>query len=377
MFIPMPESFQKEMDNPKANYSLCFNKWVKFGGDFSDPKKINDDESYKRNKKNGQTEELIRLEKLYKKKNELLSNECKKKEGRVSSMLQSLEQLHYKVALLKCKVNDVLISGMGNEHVLENSINLDWCTGLPYIPASSIKGVTSYAARFDEEQNKAIQGNPDGIFGSQTGMGEAIFFDGFPLHVPTLKIDIMNNHYPNYYSTPEKEFPSDDQKPIPITFLVVNEGAEFYFPVAARDGAKLKKAIEFLKSALSEWGVGAKTSVGYGIFKEFEEISLEKIASPSGLMKNFEEFRFSPSPENFKKFIEEIRPDEVDELKNLSFENMKESINIGFVAPLIECEAPEEIKKVLAIKLLQVIEKSKKWKGDKLEKYNKLKSMAE
>lgn len=101
----------------------------------------------------------------------------------------------------------------------------------------------------------------------------------------------------------------------------------------------------------------------------------QKPVPQSELINNFDELRLGPSPENFKKFIEKIVPEKINELKNLSFE--KVSINIGFVSPLIECEAPDEVKKVLAIQLLKIIKKGKKWKGDKLEKYNKLKNMAE
>ena len=97
----------------------------------------------------------------------------------------------------------------------------------------------------------------------------------------------------------------------------------------------------------------------------------------SELMKNFEEFRLSPSPEHFKTFIEKIKSDDIEELGSLTFEKMRGIINIGFVSPLIQCEISHEIKNLLARKLLEVIEKSKKWKDDKLDKYNKLKAMAE
>lgn len=100
-------------------------------------------------------------------------------------------------------------------------------------------------------------------------------------------------------------------------------------------------------------------------------------APETEFMKNFEDFRLNPSPENFKKFIEKIKPEEIDELKVVSFEEMRNSINIGFVAPLAASDIRAEIKKVLAVKLLDVIEKGKKWKGDKLEKYEKLQTIAE
>jgi len=59
---------------------------------------------------------------------------------------------------------------------------------------------------------------------------------------------------------------------------------------------------------------------------------------------NFEDFRLKPSPENFRAFIEKIMPDEVPELKELSFKTMEGSINIGFVTPLLESNISEDIK---------------------------------
>jgi CRISPR-associated protein Csm5 len=138
----------------------------------------------------------------------------------------------------------------------------------------------------------------------------------------------------------------------------------------AFENSKPKYPLGWIKVEKIKEGVSKKD-------QPIEIITTKPKAPPqSELMKNFEEFRLSPSPGNFRKFIEKIKPDEIDELKRLSFEKLRESINIGFVTPLIECEASDEIKKVLAGKFLEFIKKSKKWKGAKLEKYNNLKAMA-
>ena len=92
---------------------------------------------------------------------------------------------------------------------------------------------------------------------------------------------------------------------------------------------------------------------------------------------NFEEFRLKPSPENFRAFIEKIRPEEIPELKELSFKTMEGSINIGFVTPLLESDISEDIKKILAVKLFEIIKMGKKWNRDKVDKYHKLKNMTE
>ena len=61
--------------------------------------------------------------------------------------------------------------------------------------------------------------------------------------------------------------PGDWHQPNPIYFLTVPKGIEFQFAIAPRNDERSKlldKAKEILISALKEFGVGAKTSLGYG-----------------------------------------------------------------------------------------------------------------
>jgi len=101
----------------------------------------------------------------------------------------------------------------------------------------------------------------------------------------------------------------------------------------------------------------------------------QKPKTQSELEKNFEAFRLSPSPENFNKFIDTIKEEDTAELEKLSFKGLKNSVNIGFASPLIEADMPLDLRKILAIKMLEVLEKNKKWSDDKLAKYKKLQEM--
>jgi CRISPR-associated protein Cmr6 len=172
--------------------------------------------------------------------------------------------------------------------------------GIPYIPESAIKGVTRHWAvlRLAEEyvkkgknieeaieavskaleegkeleELKEINLNPEitfqdliKIFGTQKEEGKVIFFDAYPDESIELKIDIMNPHYPDYYGGDKP--PADWQNPVPIKFLTV-EKAKFLFYLASRDKDLLTKAENLLKDALKNYGIGAKTSLGYGVFEE-------------------------------------------------------------------------------------------------------------
>ena len=108
------------------------------------------------------------------------------------------------------------------------------------------------------------------IFGTQKEQGEVIFMDAYPVERVNLKIDIMNPHYPEYYAKGEP--PADWQTPKPIQFLTV-EKTKFEFVLLSREEKILSKASEWLQSALENFGIGAKTALGYGIFivKSYDE----------------------------------------------------------------------------------------------------------
>ena len=105
--------------------------------------------------------------------------------------------------------------------------------------------------------------------------GQVVFWDAFPLNKPTLKTDVMNPHYPDYYAKGKP--PTDFQSPVPIYFLtVMNTKYQFIVGLSREQnvfeisiaGNKLQDALDFigqtLRAALCDHGIGAKTAVGYG-----------------------------------------------------------------------------------------------------------------
>jgi CRISPR-associated protein Cmr6 len=186
-----------------------------------------------------------------------------------------------------------LVIGLGASHPQETSMTLHHIYGIPYIPGSAIKGVTRHWAvlKFADNNRKdnekfedaikriagALESGNDlnievdkitfkdliEIFGTQKQQGKVIFFDAYPVGKIKLKIDIMNPHYPKYYS--EGQPPADWQSPVPIKFLTV-EDTKFQFYLVSKNEDLLKKSLDLLKEALKHHGIGAKTALGYGIF---------------------------------------------------------------------------------------------------------------
>src|SRR5437588_6769858 len=168
-----------------------------------------------------------------------------------------------------------MVVGLGGETVLETDLTLHHLYGIPYIPGSALKGLTRayvtgevFPSKDIEHDNETVKQ----IFGSQDRAGTVIFFDAMPVDgKATFALDIMNSHYPNYYG--EKKPPTNDQNPNPVTFLTVTS-TTFMFAVAPRHPKYEKDVglvIGWLKEALQKYGVGGKTSAGYGYFKDVHD----------------------------------------------------------------------------------------------------------
>lgn len=217
------------------------------------------------------------------------------------------------VAITEGTLSSRLAIGLGIASQFENGICLHRIHGFPYMPGSTLKGVThEYALQFDygcapEDEKKRKKAEQDhifvAVFGAQSRRdandeengalsshrGSVIFFDAVPaVDSNLLEIDVMTPHYGDYYTESKGEWPADYLGPNPISFLTVPRGTRFLLSLAACDyenrGTKmparevLNKALEWLNGALDKLGVGGKTSVGYGHFDQFEDLT----PSPSG-----------------------------------------------------------------------------------------------
>lgn len=201
---------------------------------------------------------------------------------------------------LRAKVHWRLVVGLGSGSVLETSMTLHHIYGVPYIPGSALKGVVScyyleknkdqIIKKIDEknrtinEENKKYKKDSLSnleefakkeyqeyieIFGNEEKKGKVIFFDAYPTTFPQLEIDIMNPHFDDYYKG-EKP-PADYLIPKPIKFLTVAKDTEFIFAFKTESNDKtLTETVKTLiTEALKNYGIGAKTAVGYGYFKDF------------------------------------------------------------------------------------------------------------
>ena len=206
--------------------------------------------------------------------------------------------LKYEKVIFKAKLKTPLITGIGETHPHEVSMVFDHSMGIPYIPASGIKGIVRFAHTLGllaDIPPEKIQTDKDGkeyfddekdwtnipqLFGTQNKRGAVFFLDAYPEKVPNLHIDIMNPHYGDYYGDDtNKTPPADYLNPIPIKFLTVAKDTVFVFrALVDRELIELTEKVKTaFKKALTEEGVGAKTAVGYGLFENLQEEESESV----------------------------------------------------------------------------------------------------
>lgn len=202
-----------------------------------------------------------------------------------------------------------LLIGHGNPSGSEVGLTVHRTWGVPVIPGSALKGLTAHYVETvygpdrdnsDKERDdyrgvtwkeRRIADGPGEVyrclFGSPPfakvesnankadagNQGNVVFHDA--LYVPGSCIDentknerpfatdVLTVHHKTYYDGKGATLPNDYDNPTPVGFLTVRPGAQFLIVITGLGdwpAFTLARVIE----ALGEWGVGAKTSLGYG-----------------------------------------------------------------------------------------------------------------
>lgn len=218
-----------------------------------------------------------------------------------------------------------MVVGMGISSSFENGMLLDWVHGTPFINGEAVKGATRSfgweqikdVCQTDENVRKEFQDifgtvekqedKPKNIF-----RGNVLFFNAYPeTNTNLFDVDIITCHYGPYYTGSPVEAPGDWHNPNPVAFLTIREGVKFRFSVASLDESLALKAMEWLKKALVQRGMGAKKRVGYGHFALVEGAKKDKKkVGPgdvqSGLMMKLLNTQASQLPGMVKDLAKEI-----------------------------------------------------------------------
>lgn len=159
-----------------------------------------------------------------------------------------------------------LLLGIGNPHdaklaeAFKLGFSLDYVTGLPYMPGSSLKGLLrAYCSIPALVQALLGRDVEPGRLVSALFEGNDVYLGAYPkLEQDTALLD-------DEYITPH---PSPFDDPNPISFMKIRPNVEIEFGFLLHDdpvlGMTAEEKLELFKKLLLEMGVGAKTHVGYG-----------------------------------------------------------------------------------------------------------------
>lgn len=279
----------RDLDFIKGNFGLWYNKYIPVCDEKSK-------DAFKPCGRNGDKEGAVaHYCDMYSRMKQNAGGLIDKKQNDQSAYLKSMEKA-YTVLQFSAALSSRLITGLGQTHPCETSIVLDHTTGVPYIPASTMKGIVRLGCTVEIINDETYSGNEfygndkngkflkeertpvrelfgyqdDAEEGKLTTSGGVIFLDAYPAAPPSLTTDIINPHYSKYYQ--EKVPPAENQDPVPVKFLAVEKGALFVFRMLVEP--EYEKHIELLKKgierALCSEGVGAKTATGYGRFSSLK-----------------------------------------------------------------------------------------------------------
>lgn len=163
------------------------------------------------------------------------------------------------VAEVDIKPVDRLVIGLGGENPRENGFHLHGTYGVPVLPGSAIKGVVRAAGRDDDDSDQlpAVAGTP-------AGRGSVLFLDALPVAsgADPVTVDVLTRHGREW------------EQPIPVKFLTVNHRLTFRVHVVGI-GPFAEELVDlyarpWVERAVTDLGVGAKTSAGYGYMSVVE-----------------------------------------------------------------------------------------------------------
>jgi len=167
-----------------------------------------------------------------------------------------------------------LVVGLGSDSVRETGITLMHGYGVPVIPGSALKGLARAYLRWSFERDAAFAeadyltlhhtlfGEPDTA--SYLTWHDAWYIPGSAPGDRPLVLDVLTPHHQHYYagSATTRAWPRDFDAPTPVHFLSAR--GSFLVVVSGPNQPWAERGMELLARALAEWGVGGKTSSGYG-----------------------------------------------------------------------------------------------------------------
>lgn len=166
------------------------------------------------------------------------------------------------VAVVKCE--DLVLCGLGSPSPTENGLALHAVWGTPWLPGTSLKGITRAWMRDRGAATEALRdwfGWAPESSDDEGAAGAIDFLDAWWVPEDTVPwaLEVLTPHHGEYYRG--QGAPTGEESPLPHTFLAAR--GSFRLVVEGPEGWA-SEGLGHLLTALAERGVGAKTRAGYG-----------------------------------------------------------------------------------------------------------------
>ena len=187
--------------------------------------------------------------------------------------LRAISEMGQEYIILKVKSTSPYISGLGEPHVTETGLTLHGTYGVPFLAGSGIKGMFhawcleafgGSKAQLNDRDLQSLFG-VEGEDGTDREKGILTFHDVlFPELI--VEPDIMTSHNMKYYDTGVL---TEGENTNPVNFMRVKFSGEAALIISSdsrESKYNLEEIVSWLATALEEYGLGAKTAIGYGRF---------------------------------------------------------------------------------------------------------------
>jgi CRISPR-associated protein Cmr6 len=115
----------------------------------------------------------------------------------------------------------------------------------------------------EEDGTTREHGFPAGASAGLVAFHDALYVPGSAPGDRPFAADVLTVHQKGYYDSAGAAWPNDYDSPNPVAFVTVRPGVQLLFAVSGpADWTQLAERL--LKDAVRAWGVGGKTSAGYG-----------------------------------------------------------------------------------------------------------------
>lgn len=224
----------------------------------------------------------------------IINENNKKIENHRYNKVEPLESLQDLITSFKMEVEyPGLLIAIGNNHQanikgeIALGFNFDYVTGLPYLPGSSLKGELASAFKYPDyilnvlkitnikNKEKLVKDIFNNIFGDETIPGTDIFIDSFVCDYGNDTILKLDNLAPHRQ---DKKLLTLGEVNV-LTMLKIAPGTKIKFnfilnnTVIKEEGREdilinKEQKLELFKEIIKDFGIGAKTNVGYGYLND-------------------------------------------------------------------------------------------------------------